>query len=96
MQLRIGITKWEKYYDGSRENINVCNVSITPDQTTYTDGRGGSYVAVGSGQEKTFTLKYDPTQGPKQLIIYLDSCKKDGNEQRSGNATISDFEFSNT
>ncbi len=96
MQLRIGITKWEKYYDGSRENINVCNVSITPDQTTYTDGRGGSYVAVGSGQEKTFTLKYDPTQGPKQLIIYLDSCKKDGNEQRSGNATIGEFTFSNT
>lgn len=96
LQLRIGITKGEKYYDEMRENVNVCNYDTVFGNTTWQDGRGGTYTAVASGQSQTVTIKYKSNEAPKQLIIYLDSCKKDANELRSGNVTISEFYFSNT
>lgn len=96
VQLRIGITRGEKYFDEMRENINVCNYEQVFGNTTWQDGRGGTYTAVGSSRTQTITIRYKPEEAPKQFLIYIDSCKKDANELRSGKVTLSGFYFSNT
>lgn len=96
VQLRIGITRGEKYFDEIRENINVCNYDQAFGNTTWQDGRGGTYTAVASSHTQVITIKYKSAEAPKQLIIYFDSCKKDAAELRSGNVTIGGFYFSNT
>lgn len=92
--LRVGVAN-EKY-DNAREDINVCNISCTPDQASYQDNRGGSYVSVAAGATQTITVKYNSSGNPKQLMIYIDSSKKDDNSQHSGNVVIGEFNFSNS